>query len=336
MRIFHQLEHKTWRKFVDDHPQGNIFHTIEMFEVFERTKGHQPTLWAAVEGSDQVLALMVPVKILQNSRLPSSLSRCIVHGGVLYDHSPEGREGLSLLLDQYKKETRGSNLYTELRNHTDTKGIQPVLENKDFTYEEHLNYLINLKCKPDDVLKAIGKRTRKHIRRGLRKQNFNIQVAKQPDQVSECYELIKKTYQNVSIPIAHKSLFEAVFEILHPKAMVQFLLAKVEGVSVAASVELLYKDVIYGWYSGMDRAYSSYTPNELIMWHILSWGAENNYQTYDFGGAGTPDEDYGVRVFKSKFGGSLVNFGRNKYVPFPWFYKFAEFGYRVSKRFLFS
>jgi lipid II:glycine glycyltransferase (peptidoglycan interpeptide bridge formation enzyme) len=86
----------------------------------------------------------------------------------------------------------------------------------------------------------------------------------------------------------------------------------------------------------MDRAYSSYNPNELIMWHILRWGAENNYRLYDFGGAGKPDEDYGVRDFKAKFGGDLVNYGRNKYIASPSLYKFTEFGYKMLRGFLFS
>ena len=118
--------------------------------------------------------------------------------------------------------------------------------------------------------------------------------------------------------------------------MVHFILAYIEGKPVAVSVELLYKDVIYGWYNGMDRAYSSYSPNELIMWHILRWGAENNYRLYDFGGAGKPDEDYGVRDFKAKFGGDLVNYGRNKYIASPSLYKFTEFGYKMLRGFLFS
>jgi len=32
-------------------------------------------------------------------------------------------------------------------------------------------------------------------------------------------------------------------------------------------------------------------------------------------GAGKPSEKYGVRDFKAKFGGNLVNFGRNTWIP---------------------
>jgi lipid II:glycine glycyltransferase (peptidoglycan interpeptide bridge formation enzyme) len=99
--------------------------------------------------------------------------------------------------------------------------------------------------------------------------------------------------------------------------MVRFSLARVGDVAAAVSVDLLYKDIAYGWYGGTDREYSSYMPNELLTWHILKWGAENGYRLYDFGGAGKPEEEYGVRDFKAKFGGELVSYGRDMYVHAP-------------------
>jgi serine/alanine adding enzyme len=95
---------------------------------------------------------------------------------------------------------------------------------------------------------------------------------------------------------------------------------------------LIYKDTIYGWYGGMDRGYSDYIPNELLLWHIFQWGAENGYKVYDFGGAGKPDEEYGVRDFKAKFGGELVCFGRNTYIPLPWLYRLGTWGYSLYRR----
>lgn len=116
--------------------------------------------------------------------------------------------------------------------------------------------------------------------------------------------------------------------------MVKFWLAHVDGVHVATSVELLYKGVMYGWYGGVDRAYASYNPGELLMWHILKWGAENGYRLYDFGGAGKPNKEYGVRDFKAKFGGELVCYGRNTCVHAPFWLRLSELGYNVSRRLL--
>ena len=106
-------------------------------------------------------------------------------------------------------------------------------------------------------------------------------------------------------------------------------MASVDGQPAATSFELIYKNVIYGWYGGLDRRYSEFVPNELLMWDILKWGAESRYQVYDFGGAGKPGEKYGVRDFKAKFGGELVCYGRNIYVHRPGMLKFSKVGYQV-------
>jgi lipid II:glycine glycyltransferase (peptidoglycan interpeptide bridge formation enzyme) len=116
--------------------------------------------------------------------------------------------------------------------------------------------------------------------------------------------------------------------------MVKFLLAKVGETCVAGSVELVYKNVIYGWYGGMERSYSRYYPNEVLMWYILKWGAEHGFQVYDFGGAGTPDEEYGVRDFKAKFGGDLVCYGRHTYVHMPFLFKLGQLGYAIYQKYL--
>jgi lipid II:glycine glycyltransferase (peptidoglycan interpeptide bridge formation enzyme) len=225
-------------------------------------------------------------------------------------------------------------LFTELRNLSDLSHLQPVLSEQDFTYEDHLNFLVDLDGSPEQVMQNIGKRTRKTIRRALRKDEVTIHDVTQPEGVAACYELLRSTYEMIQVPLADRSMFEATFDVLHPRGMVKFLLAEVEGVYVASSVELAYRDTIYGWYGGMDREYSSYSPNELLLWYIFKWGAENGYKVYDFGGAGKPDEDYGVRDFKAKFGGDLVCFGRNTRVHSPTLLKLSEKAYAIYRQLL--
>ena len=46
-------------------------------------------------------------------------------------------------------------------------------------------------------------------------------------------------------------------------------------------------------------------------------------------GVGKPDQEYGVRDFKARFGGELVNYGRLTRINNPFLYSLAEFGYNV-------
>jgi lipid II:glycine glycyltransferase (peptidoglycan interpeptide bridge formation enzyme) len=215
---------------------------------------------------------------------------------------------------------------------SDLSDLQPILNANGFIYEDHLNFLVDLARQPEAILQSMGRRTRKQIGRGVRQNKVIIEEANRPEQVTICYELLHQTYVASQVPLADRSMFEAAFEILHPKGMVKFLLARIEDSYAACSVELLYKDTIYGWYGGMDRTFGSFVPNELLLWHIFKWGAENGFKVYDFGGAGKPDEDYGVRDFKAKFGGELVCYGRNTCIHAPYKLAISKIGYQIYRR----
>jgi lipid II:glycine glycyltransferase (peptidoglycan interpeptide bridge formation enzyme) len=245
-----------------------------------------------------------------------------------------GSEALTILLHTYIHEIGHEALFTELRNLSNLSAVQPVLNACGFVYEDHLNYLIDLNRPVEEILQGFGRRTRKRIRRGLVKQDVVVEEVTERGQLVVCYGLLQKSYKTAQIPLADLSLFESAFDVLYHRGMVKFWLARVGRAYVATSVELLHKGTIYGWFGGVDRTYSSYVPSELLTWHILKWGAENGYRVYDFGGAGKPNEKYGVRDFKAKFGGELICFGRNTCVHHLSLLRLSERGYRIYRRLL--
>ncbi len=335
--IVTELDEQVWQQFLADNPDANIFHTPEIQEVFSSVKGHKPTLWAAVDVNDQVQALLTPVNVtLMDGVLSKLTTRAVVYGSVLYNRTSEGQAALEQLLQTYNSETKKQGiLFTELRNLVDLTDIQSTFEKNGFTFEGHLNYLIDIDRPAEEVMQSIGKRTRKQIRRGLRQGQVIVDEVKEKSQLQEWYALLQRTYSAAQVHLGDITLFESAFDVLYPKGMIKFLTASVEDKMVSCSAELLFKHIIYGWYSGVDREYSSYIPNELLMWNLLEWGAnQKEYRVYDFGGAGKPDEEYGVRDFKAKFGGDLVNYGRNTYIHQPNLLKVSKLGYEIYQRFL--
>lgn len=334
IRIVRSLPDTVWDQFIGQNPFSSIFHAPEMFQVFARAEGYQPSLWAAVNQRGRPLCLLLPVQVnIFNGLFRQFTTRAIAYGSILWEPNKDGEEALAHLLKSYVRKVDGTPLFTELRNLVDLEDIQPILRKQGFAYEDHLNYLIDINLPSEAIFQNIGKRTRKNIRRALNKGEVLIEEVKERERIAICYELIRRTYHAVRVPLGSRSLFEAAFDVLYPKGMIRFVLAYVKGVPVATSVELLYKDVIYGWYSGLDRNYSKYVPNELLMWDILQWGSRNGYRVYDFGGAGKPEEEYGVRDFKAKFGGELVCFGRNTNVHAPFRLRLSTLGYTVLRRF---
>ena len=98
--------------------------------------------------------------------------------------------------------------------------------------------------------------------------------------------------------------------------------------------KITFKDTIYDFYAGSKVKFYNKYPNDLIPWEVFKWGKENNYKVFDFGGAGKPGVPYGVRDYKLKFGGELVNFGRFEKVNKPLLMKLGKTGlnlYRILK-----
>jgi lipid II:glycine glycyltransferase (peptidoglycan interpeptide bridge formation enzyme) len=277
IKIVQHLDQTQWRDFVDKHPQGNVFHTPEMFQMFAQTKGHRPTLWAALDNGE-VLALLLPVQItLRDGLLQRLTTRAVTYGSVLYKPDSTGRKALAFLLRTYARERGREALFTELRNLSDLGAVQPVLKDCGFVYEDHLNYLVDLNRPSEDIMQRISKRTRKKIRRQLRQNKVIVEEVTQREQLAAWHAVVQETYNR-------------------------------------------------------DRAYGSFYPNELLTWHILEWGAKHGYKVYDFGGAGKPDEEYGVRDFKAKFGGELVCYGRNTCVHAPFLLHLSKLGYKIHRQ----
>jgi len=333
MRVVRVLNEELWRKTINENKESNIFQTPEMFEVYKRTIGFKPSLFAVKNNEGKVLSLMVPVQVTVGRGLISYLSkRAIVYGSILCSPSAEGNQAVELLLSAYLNKVDKSVIYSELRNVSNLKRIQPILLRNGFTFEDHLNYLIDLDFPPEQILERIGARTRKHIRRGLRRGDVIVEEAQDESAVSTCYKLLLQTFHKSRVPLPDRSLLESAFDVLYPKGMIRFFIARVGNTPAAASVELLHKKTIFGWLGGMDRAFGSNNPNEMLMWHILKWGAENGYKLYDFGGAGKPGRLLGIKGFKAKFGGELVCFGRNTCVHAPRRFFISRKGYNLYRR----
>ncbi|MBI5351462.1 MAG: GNAT family N-acetyltransferase [Chloroflexi bacterium] len=336
IQIVRSLPIDQWRTFVEQHPKGNIFHTPEMFDVYRLAKNHIPELWAATEAG-HILALMMPIRItLTGGLLKRLTARSVAYGGVLCEDSPDGHLALKELLKQYKCCSDKSLLFTEVRNISNLAELHPILLEAGFQYEDHLNYLIKLESCTENVFNRIGPRTRKHIRQSIKHQKVRVMEVTNRSQIALCYELLRCAYRNAQVPLADISFLYAAFDCLVPQKMARFTLALVKDDPIATSIDLLYKDVIYGWYGGINRKFIELVPNETLTWNVLEWGCRNNYHIYDFGGAGKPNEKYGVRDFKAKFGGDLVSFGRNTWIAHPTLLGISKIAYSILRQIFFN
>jgi len=72
---------------------------------------------------------------------------------------------------------------------------------------------------------------------------------------------------------------------------------------LAERVALLFEKQVYAWYRGSKSEFMKFYTNDFMGWDIIERFHELGYHLLDLGGAGKPDEKYGVRDFKKQFGG---------------------------------
>jgi lipid II:glycine glycyltransferase (peptidoglycan interpeptide bridge formation enzyme) len=326
------VDKKDWNEFVSDHPYCNVFQTPEMREVYERTKNYEPITLAVVDDYGGILALMLAVVIREMGGVLGSFSaRSVVQGGPLFADSEVGRKAVLSLIDKYNKIVRKRALYSEIRNIYDMSKSMLLFEQMGYVYEDHLNYLVNLDRPEEKIWMSLHRSMRKNIKRS-QKEGVVIQQATNKSHVKNFYGFLEDVYRNAKIPFEDMSHFEAIFDVLVPRGMAAVHLAEHDGVYIGGRVTLIYKRVMYAYSVGVPNKYKRLYPNALLNWEIMQWGLENGCHTFDFGGAGKPDKDYGVREFKRQFGGELVNYGRCKKIHSPVKMKVAEMGFEVYRR----
>jgi hypothetical protein len=145
-----------------------------------------------------------------------------------------------MLLKAYQQEIKDKVLFTELRNLSDLSDLDPILARNGFVYKKHLNYLIDIDRPVGGILQGVSSRTRKKIRKGLRDNLVQVTEVIDRRKLDHWYEILKKSFKHAQIPLADHSLFEAAFDVLYPKGMAKFLLAKIKGATAACALELLY------------------------------------------------------------------------------------------------
>jgi len=318
------LDKNKWINFVQSHPHGNIFQLPEMFTLYKSTYGNQPVFLGCLDNAGALSGLIVGV--IQGSKLPlvhSFTARCIIWGGPLVeDNSAIITE---LLLYELNKLFSKKTVYIEFRNLWDVTELKRSFINMNYQYEDHLNVLINLKKGKDLLWEGMHATRKKQIRRSNNRGCY-VEVRDSLDQISlhKCFILLERTYKGAGLPFPAEIFFQNAFDQLKDKLIIKVFCAKFEGEIIAFRFVLAYKDVLYDWYAAGDRNHHDKYANDLLPWEILIWGIENNYSIFDFGGAGKPNKKYGVRDYKMKFGGELVNYGRYNKINKPIIFQLGE------------
>jgi serine/alanine adding enzyme len=296
-----------WNQFVVVHPNGNIFQTPGFCSFITEVPFYEPVVIAAETQSGSIAGILVGVLQKEKGFIKGLFSsRLIVWGGPLTCISDASIT--DLLIKSLIKEYSLKSIYIEFRNMFQMDSMAGYFTNNQFVYSEHLNFIVNTENK-EQALKAISSGKSRQIKKSL-KNGATIISEISIEQVRQFYEILRNLYATkVKKPLPGWAFFEKFY--YHPE-IGRYLLIEYKGFIIGGIMCPVFADqTIYEWYiAGEDGKHEGVYPSILATWAPIDYAINNNLKQFDFLGAGKPDEGYGVRDFKSTFGGELVSYGR--------------------------
>lgn len=305
-------------KFVKSHPNANYFQSSLFFFTCKCSKSVTPVYYVAYDENNTVTGVMMAFRQAQYQIFPLNFlsARTIIWGGPLVQNNDlDVYEGL---YKQYQKEQSFA-IYTQVRNLSDQSAFLTLMRELNYTYEEHLNILIDLEKTEEQLWSEVHSKRRNEIRRA-QKEGTMVELSNGPDTLPKCYLILREVYQRAKLPLPSIDHFEALLQNSTEEEGLRIFVAKCEDKIIGCMFCLAYGTTLFDYYAGAYRENYDKYPNDLLPWEVFRWGKQNGFRRFDFGGAGKPGVPYGVREYKKKFGGEMVNYGRFEKIHFPLLY----------------
>lgn len=316
-----------WRGLLNRSPDASPFQTPEFYKLFNSV----PNLSAyavAIEETDSICALVV-ITIQKEPGLKGFFSkRGIIYGGPLVDHNRP--DALESLLKNISFNLPDSPIYIESRNLSDYNSFKDIFIGCGFQYKPWLNFKIKT-SDPDQVKNFMSHSRLRQIRKAI-KTGVKWEEANDINEVKIFYRMLSGLYKKkIARPLLPEEFFLKFFE----SGLGKFLLVWFNNSIIGGIMcPILKEKAIYELYiCGLDEEYKEQYPSVIATWAAMEYANQNNIPLFDFMGAGKPDEKYGVREFKARFGGELVEYGRFIKVNNHFLYNLGKLGLKVKKYF---
>ena len=338
---YYEINPLAWQKLVDESSYATWFQTQEAYLFYAANKQEMTPFACGIEREGELRAVCVGYVTKERSRVKQFYTRraIIIGGPLIADNANE--EDIARLLyaiqqpcrliaqSPYRPTWRNLPIYIETRNFHDYSKWKNVFEACGFDYQPHLNFHVDT-TSVELIESNLGKNRKRDIKTSIRD---GATIIEQPtiEQVREYYVLLKQLYTTkIKTPLFSLSFFEQLYA--QPNG--RFILVELNGEIIGGTVcvELPGK-CLYEWFvCGRDGEWKSIFPSSLATYAGIRYAAEHGCKRFDMMGAGKPDEAYGVRDFKARFGGEQVEHGRFLCVRKPLLYWLGKLGVKLLKK----
>ena len=297
-------------------PGTSIFHSTELFHVFEMTRGYEPLLIVAYIGNRPVGKLLAVIRKSVRLFPPAIIKRCEIYGtGEYFDEEQNKEDLFGEILEHLTNEVLCKSFLIEFRN----------LENPLFGYKafrKNNYFAINwLRVRNSLHSKAPYERLSMSRRRQINKALRNgaiMEIADNEKDIQDFSRMLKKAYSSqIRKHFPDIGFFRLLAWQNPEKELAKVFLVKYKGKIIGGSICLFSKESAYLWFSGgLRKTYAFLYPGILAVWAPITYAYEKGYAHLEFMDAGLPFKKHGYRDFVLRFGGKQSS--TRRWFRFSW------------------
>ncbi len=317
---------KEWSELIVNGKFSSPFQTHQYSQFLQKTDGYSSVV-IGLSVNNHLKAILLVSLIKEPSIKGFFSKRGIIFGGpVLSDDI--ANEELEFFLKEVSTILKGKVIYLETRNFSDYSAYKQAFINAGWDYEPYLNFQLSLQNVNKESLHKLFKYNRKREIKQSISEGATYGLCANEKEIEGVYFILHELYKTkVKLPLPSLSYFISLFNSNIAKVFIVKHKGKVIGGSICPFLE--NKAIYTYYYCGLRNYHKRIFPTHLAVIAAIEYAIDNNLTLVDFMGAGKPNDQYGVRDYKSQFGGELVEHGRFIKVLNPLLYRIGKIGLNV-------
>ena len=319
-----------WDNLYAESPYSTVFQSRPFFK-FMKTLHFWKPFGFAVKEDGKLQGVIIGFIQSEGGKIKRHFTRrAIVNGGPMLAKEITD-VSLAALLNTCAKVLRRKAIYVETRNLKDYSNVGNAFKISQYKYCPHYNFLLKLDHELDST-HLFHSSIKRDLKTAYR-QEVRIEQNPSIEDIREFYTLLHQLYSSrVKTPLFPWKFFEEAYRC----PLFHYTIVKTPQGRVIAGmlIAITHGRSGHEWFIAHDpSAQKNLYPSAVAYDAAINYCYTNGLPLFDFMGAGRPnDGGYGVRDYKAKFGGELVEQGRFlRILNYP-LYALGYFGVKIIRR----
>jgi serine/alanine adding enzyme len=239
---------------------------------------------------------------LIDSKINSGSTLRWSHGPIIHDHEnfEEIFSKILLAVDKIAKENNVNIVSCTTPPKVSNFPIS-VFKKNGYSVKPWITYITNLQRSTDEIFKSLHNKTRYDIRKA-EKEDLQFEISSSRESMDIYFELKFNKEKINQIKKNNKKFSDNIWENLFQKGLKKNFIVRFQNKPQAIITNFLFNGNIsqVGVATSSDNKYAG----TFLIWNTIKWASENNYRTYDVGGANPnpiSNKEKGIELFKSKW-----------------------------------